>query len=174
MHQAVTDLGKARDALEKAHLARHQLHASWRQFLGQALTTWQSYTDGFKQQEADLVARIDEAKQCLNGAKETFEECRNALSEMTQTDLKLIEEGAEAMAVDAEGKEVGVVTRLQQDFELMQNHLATLKNNADALMEEDKNASVKRPRLEAVPPAVEPLAAPPGSTALQPFGGAHK
>jgi hypothetical protein len=126
MHQAVTDLGKAREALDQAHLARHQLHGSWRHFLNEALTTWQTYTEGFKQQEADLVARIEEAKQCLHSAKEVFEECRNALTDLNQTDQRLVEDAEAVMTVDAEDeREDPAVTRLQQDLESMRGHLAT-------------------------------------------------
>ena len=78
MHQSVTEVSQAREALDKAHLARHQLHTSWRAFLSEALETFQAYTEGFKQQEAALVAGIEDAKQQLIAAKETFEECRSA------------------------------------------------------------------------------------------------
>ena len=169
MHQAVTDLGKAREALDQAHLARHQLHGSWRHFLNEALTTWQTYTEGFKQQEADLVARIEEAKQCLHSAKEVFEECRNALTDLNQTDQRLVEDAEAVMTVDAEDEREDPA--VQQDLESMRGHLATLKQSAEVAAAAAEN-SAKRPRLEeAVPPAP---AATPGSGALEPFGGARK
>ena len=150
---------------------------SWRQFLGEALTTWQSYTDGFKKQEAELVSRIEEAKACLVSSKEVFEECRSALSDLTKTDQQLIE-GAEAMSVESEDKDDPSATRLQQDLEIMHGHLAALKNNAEVMMAEDQ-ASAKRPRLAEEPPLPASPAAPatpavPGSEAMKPFGGARK
>ena len=172
MHQAVTDLGKAREALDQAHLARHQLHGSWRHFLNEALTTWQTYTEGFKQQEADLVARIEEAKQCLHSAKEVFEECRNALTDLNQTDQRLVEDAEAVMTVDAENeKEDPAVARLQMDLESMQGHLTTLKQNAE-VSAAAAETSAKRPRIEEAVPAVGTAA--PGSAALEPFGGARK
>jgi len=143
MHQSVTDLSEAREALDQARLARHQLHGSWRTFLGEALETWQAYTEGFKQQETALLARIEDAKQNLNAAKEVFEECRTTLIDLSKNDQQLIESAEAAMATE-QGDDPAVA-RLQMDLDSMHGHLKTLKGNADAMAVDATSA--KRPRL---------------------------
>ena len=173
MHQSVTDLSEAREALDQARLARHQLHGSWRVFLGEALETWQAYTEGFKQQEAALLSRIEDAQQNLTSAKEVFEECRSALIDMSKSDQQLIESAEAAMAT--EQTEDLTVARLQHDLESMHGHLTALKSSAD-LMTDDPNVSAKRPRL-AVPeasPGDQDEGMPSGPGPMEPFGTARK
>ena len=173
MHQSVTDLSEARGALDQARLARHQLHGSWRTFLGEALETWQAYTEGFKQQEAALLARIEDAQQNLHAAKEVFEECRSALIDLSKSDQELIE-SAEAAMVN-EQVDDPTVARLQEDLESMHGHLTALKSSADA-MAVDSNVSAKRPRLaETKDPTGEVAAGVPSAPGpLEPFGSARK
>ena len=173
MHQSVTDLSDAREDLDQARLARHQLHGSWRTFLGEALETWQAYTEGFKQQEAALLARIEDAKQNLHAAKEVFEDCRNTLIDLSKNDQQLIESAEAVMA--AEPMEDPTVARLQQDLESMHGHLTALKSSADA-MAVDANTSSKRPRLaeprDQTGDAEDGESSKPGP--LEPFGSARK
>lgn len=173
MHQSVTDLSEARGALDQARLARHQLHGSWRTFLGEPLETWQAYTEGFKQQEAALLARIEDAQQNLHAAKEVFEECRSALIDLSKSDQELIE-SAEAAMVN-EQVDDPTVARLQEDLESMHGHLTALKSSADA-MAVDSNVSAKRPRLaETKDPTGEVAAGVPSAPGpLEPFGSARK
>jgi tRNA splicing ligase len=172
MHQSVTDLSEAREELDQARLARHRLHGSWRTFLGEALETWQAYTEGFKQQEAALLARIEEAQQNLNSAKEVFEDCRQSLIDLSKNDQQLIESAEAAMAT--EQVDDPTVARLQQDLDLMHGHLTTLKSSAEA-MAVDSSTSAKRPRLNEP----EDLTAeaedgtPSGPGPLEPFGSAR-
>ena len=116
------------------------------------------------------MARIEEAKQCLHSAKEVFEECRNALTDLNQTDQRLVED-AEAVMTAEDEKEDPAVARLQMDLESMQGHLTTLKQNAE-VSAAAAETSAKRPRIEEAVPAVGTAA--PGSAALEPFGGARK
>lgn len=172
MHQAVTDLGDAREDLDQARLARHQLHGSWRTFLGEALETWQAYTEGFKQQEAALLARIEEAQQNLHAAKEVFEECRSALIDLSKTDQQLIESAEAAMA--HEQVDDPTVARLQVDLDSMHGHLKTLKGNADAMAVDAQSA--KRPRLAEPEDLTRDTedGEPPKPGPLEPFGSARK
>ena len=173
MHQSVTDLSEAREALDQARLARHRLHGSWRTFLGEALETWQAYTEGFKQQEAALLARIEEAQQNLHSAKEVFEECRSALIDLSKSDQQLIESAEAAMS--SEPVDDPTVARLQQDLDLMHGHLTNLKSSAEA-MAVDSNSSAKRPRLNE--PADLTGEVEDGASSLpgpmEPFGTARK
>jgi chromosome segregation ATPase len=172
MHQSVTDLSDAREALDQARLARHQLHGSWRTFLGEALETWQAYTEGFKQQETELLARIEDAKQNLNAAKEVFEECRTTLIDLSKNDQQLIESAEAAMATE-QGDDPAVA-RLQMDLDSMHGHLETLKGSADALAVD--STSAKRPRLsepsDLTNDAEDGEPSKPGP--LEPFGSARK
>ena len=173
MHQSVTDLSEAREDLDQARLARHRLHGSWRMFLGEALEMWQAYTEGFKQQEAALLARIEEAQQNLHSAKEVFEECRSALIDLSKSDQQLIESAEAAMST--EPVDDPTVAQLQQDLDLMHGHLTNLKSSAEA-MAVDSNNSAKRPRLneptDLTGEAEDGAPSLPGP--LEPFGTARK
>ena len=169
MHQSVTDVSQAREALDKAHLARHQLHTSWRNFLSEALETFQAYTEGFKQQEAALVAGIEDAKQQFIAAKEVFEECRSALTDLSSSDQQLIA-GAEAAMTSDETMEDPAVARLQSDLDSMQGHLKALRSSADTMLTETP-APAKRQKL-AVEVETGDGSAVPGP--MEPFGAARK
>ena len=69
LHSAVKQLGIARAEVEEAIQARINLIASWKNFLTEAVKTWQDYTVLFQTQERVLQARIQEAQENFALAK---------------------------------------------------------------------------------------------------------
>lgn len=73
MHHAVANLGKAKGALEQAHLARNRLHGQWLGYVKESVQRWEKYITEFQQEDAALHERIGKAREHLQQAKEAFE-----------------------------------------------------------------------------------------------------
>ena len=70
LHSAVKVLGKARDNLDEALLARSNLLSQWRSFLAISLERFRQYTDHFQNQERAHQENINKVKEALLKAKE--------------------------------------------------------------------------------------------------------
>ena len=81
LYSAVDDLSAAREALDVAKLARHNLHIKWRNFLTNAVQRWQKHTADFQKEEADLTQKINAARTALVAAATSFEESKKELGE---------------------------------------------------------------------------------------------
>ena len=144
LHSAVTVMGKARDELQGAIAARSQMHSTWRTFLADSITRFQNYGKDFAQQEENLVARIQAAKQ-------SFEQAKESLS-IEKTKASSLQDAVQEVSDD--DTEIKDVVLLAPDkITEGLNHLATslqeLKSQADTLEKEEQKH--KRPRLAEEP-----------------------
>ena len=169
MHDAVELLGDAQQAFETACFARAKNLASWRQFLHLSVQRWQEYSQHFQTQERQHMDLIAQAKERVHNAQGIFKS-------MQEKGIITIDAEEDPAMMDAETtstKQEGS-TKIQQGLEHMTTALENLAKQADIEFEEDQQQK-KRPRKE--PPGEEtagpssPL--PPGSKAMEPFGGAH-
>ena len=155
LHSAVKVLGKARDTLDEALLARSNLMTQWRTFLTMSLERFRQYTDHFQEQEKTHQENIVKAKEALLQAK---------------TDYHATEEKATATTISDDEDEMRDSTKdsaskILEGLHNMTESLKQLSDQAEAehLAEEERKA--KRPRSVSK----EPASAVP--SALQPFGG---
>ena len=155
LHSAVKVLGKARDTLDEALLARTNLMTQWRTFLTMSLERFRQYTDHFQEQEKTHQENIVKAKEALLQAK---------------TDYHATEEKATATTISDDEDEMrdstkDSATMILQGLHNMTESLKQLSDQAEAehLAEEERKA--KRPRSVSK----EPASAVP--SALLPFGG---
>ena len=72
LHSAVSQLGNSKKALADLSAARSNLHSSWNTFLESAITRWVRYSEDFTQQDKDLAAQIEKAKETMKACKEHF------------------------------------------------------------------------------------------------------
>ena len=133
LHSAVTVMGKARDELQGAIAARSQMHSTWRTFLADSITRFQNYGKDFAQQEENLVARIQAAKQ-------SFEQAKESLS-IEKTKASSLQDAVQEVSDD--DTEIKDVVLLAPDkITEGLNHLATslqeLKSQADTLEKEEQ------------------------------------
>ena len=144
MYRSVTDLGKAREALDAARLGRSQNHVRWRDFLTTAVARWQEYTADFQKQEKDFMEAIENAKAALTSARERFEICKATLSE---DELKEVGDMTADDPMAEKPQEHIVGKSLQEGFETMAANLVTLQSNAVEMVAAEQQAA-KRPRLD--------------------------
>ena len=143
LYSAVDSLSAAREALDVAKLARHNLHIKWRNFLTDAVQRWQKHTEDFQKEEADLTQQIDAARIALVAAATRFEESKKELGENV-VDVEAhaaMEEASETKGKDPAGE------ALNHSLVAMRSQLVSLQASAEAMVTDEANSN-KRPRLE--------------------------
>jgi hypothetical protein len=143
LYSAVDDLTTAREALDCARLARHNLHIRWRNFLADAVVRWQKHTTDFQKEEKELTNQIEAARQALHNAVTKFEESKHELGDqVVDVDAEVtIAEGSEG----AEKDTIGVA--LQESLSTMSAQLISLQASAEAMVTDEANSN-KRQRTD--------------------------
>lgn len=145
LYNAVDDLSTARETLDIAKLARHNLHIKWRNFLTNAVQRWQKHTEDFQREESELTEQIEAAKTSLAAAVRRFENSKSELG-VQIIDVEAHAAMAEASADGAEGGKVGAA--LFDSLVAMRSQLETVQASAEAMVTEEANTSNKRQRVE--------------------------
>ena len=135
LHSAVSQLGNAKKSLAELSNARATLHQSWNGFLEAAITRWQRYAEEFAQQDKDLAAQIEKAKESVKSCKENFRDLQKLEGESKPDTEKVIS--------DEEDQQTP--SKVDVHMSQMQESLKALKGN----MEEELRVS-KRQRTDAV------------------------
>ena len=167
LYNAVDDLSSARETLDIAKLARHNLHIKWRNFLTDAVQRWQKHTEDFQREESELTQQIEAAKTSLAAAVRRFEDSKSELG-VQVIDVAAHAAMAEASTDAADGGAAGAA--LIDSLTTMRSQLETVQASAEAMVTEEANNSNKRQRVEEgfVQPA--PYSAPSATPqAMQPF-----
>ena len=81
---AAKELGQAKDELEAAIQARVNVVASWKNFLTDAVETWQEYAALFQSQEKDHQDRISAAKEIFTPAKVNVDEANEIAGDVIE------------------------------------------------------------------------------------------
>ena len=135
LHSAVSQLGNAKKSLAELSNARATLHQSWNGFLEAAITRWQRYAEEFAQQDKDLAAQIEKAKESVKSCKENFRDLQKLEGESKPDTAEVIS--------DEEDQQTP--SKVDVHMSQMQESLKALKGN----MEEELRVS-KRQRTDAV------------------------
>eukprot|EP00435_Cladocopium_sp_Y103_P025498 s1969_g6.t1 len=157
LHSAVAAHGRARKELQHAQLARHNLHAAWRNFLGQAVSQWQSYGEQFIEQERQMTERVTSAMQNLEQAKDSLAKSKSSAGVDSRDDTNASDEEMDCK------KEVSnaAADRIKETLSGLQANLEAMKTSAEQMVEEEQHA-LKRPRIEVVP-ETKPVSPPDGT-----------
>lgn len=143
LYSAVDELTTAREALDCARLARHNLHIRWRNFLADAVVRWQKHTTDFQKEEKELSEQIEAARQALQHAVTKFEDSKQELGD------KVVDVDAEAAMTEgsesAEKDTMGVA--LQESLSTMSAQLVSLQASAEAMVTDEANSN-KRQRTD--------------------------
>ena len=143
LYSAVDDLTMAREALDCARLARHNLHIRWRNFLTDAVARWQKHTTDFQKEEQDLSEQIEAARQALVQAVKRFEESKTELG-----DQAVHVDAEAAMNEDSDNVDKNAVgMALQESLTTMSAQLQSLQASAEAMVTEEANSN-KRQRTD--------------------------
>eukprot|EP00435_Cladocopium_sp_Y103_P034863 s136_g9.t1 len=141
-HTAVKEQGHARTALEDALQARSNLITSWRQFIQEAVKTWQDYTALFQNQERELQERIQKAQENFAAAKVHVDESKEAASKVAAIEIASEDEDelpvGQASASTASERISASLQNLTESLQQLQSQAANIE------IEEEKTA--KRPR----------------------------
>eukprot|EP00435_Cladocopium_sp_Y103_P036817 s356_g9.t1 len=160
LYSAVDDLSAARETLDIAKLARHNLHIKWKTFLSEAVQRWQKHTADFQQEERDLTDQIEAARLALSQAVKRFEESKTELGEQI-VDVEAEAAMQESMPVERDA----VGSTLQNSLMTMTTQLQELQASADALVVAE--TSNKRQRLSDT--GEQPGMPSPSAPAMQAF-----
>jgi len=160
MHHAVTAHGKAKKELQQAQLARLNLHAAWRGFLGHAVNLWQGYSAQFVAQEKQMAERVTAAVDALDQAKVNLAKSKQTAGVEVKDDAMTISEDDTEKDVSGPAAE-----KIKQGISNLHSSLEALKSSAEQMVEEEQQA-LKRPRTTAFAP--EPSA--PNSGEMPDFG----
>ena len=139
LHSAVKQLGIARAEVEEAIQARINLIASWKNFLTEAVKTWQDYTVLFQTQERGLQARIQEAQESFAQAKIQAAESQAVAGKLTieiKDEDEDLEEGQASTDLSA-GK-------IKEGLSTLSASLQQMKEQADAIVVEENKAKRQR------------------------------
>jgi hypothetical protein len=145
MHHAVTAHGKAKKELQQAQLARLNLHAAWRGFLGHAVNLWQGYSAQFVEQERQMAERVTAAAEALETAKVNLAQSKQAAGVEVKEDAMTISEDDTDKDVSGQTAE-----RIKEGICNLHTSLEALKSSAEQMVEEEHKA-LKRPRIDASP-----------------------
>eukprot|EP00435_Cladocopium_sp_Y103_P071671 s296_g38.t1 len=83
LQTSAKQLGDARTELEEALAARAQHIGTWKLFLAEAVKNWTEYGNLFDQHERSLQARITQAKQQFQEARDWVEEAKVAAGQVS-------------------------------------------------------------------------------------------
>ena len=139
LHSAVKVLGRARDHLDEALLARANLMSQWRSFLNTSLERFKQYAEHFKYfkaQEKEHQEVITKAREALVQAKEDYhatEEKATTISSDDEPDSK-----------DAAMLDPGV--KILEGLDMMTENLQKLTAQADQEIQAEEERKAKRPR----------------------------
>ena len=168
---AARELGQAKDELEAAIQARVNLVASWKNFLTDAVKTWQEYAQLFQSQEKDHQDRITSAKEIFVMAKTNVDEAKTVMGDVVEINDKDEEEDFQGPST------LATSDKIMESMQFLTTSLEQFRAQAEEIHVEAQSA-LKRPRIEgpevqevqmAATPA-DPAGAPPSSAAaLQPF-----
>ena len=142
LHTAVKQLGIARAEVEEAIQARINLIASWKNFLTEAVKTWQDFTVLFQTRERGLQTRIQEAQENFAQAKVQAAESQAVAGKLTieiKDEDEDIVEGSESTDLSS-GK-------IKEGLKTLSASLQQMKEQADAIVVEENAA--KRQRTES-------------------------
>lgn len=166
LYSAVDELTAARESLDVAKLARHNLHIKWRNFLSDAVQRWQKHTEDSQKEEADLTQQIETARVALSTAIKTFEESKTELGE------KVVDVETHAAMAEATEPKDSVGAALHDSIVTMRTQLETLQASADAMVTDEVNSN-KRQRLDdghgASTPSLQGGLPSTSAPAMQPF-----
>eukprot|EP00435_Cladocopium_sp_Y103_P071486 s558_g37.t1 len=164
---AVDDMRTAREALDCARLARHNLHIKWRNFLADAVKRWQKHMEDFQREDKDLTEQIELARTALSQAMQLFETSKSDIGEGV-VDV----EAEDAMNEEAKDKD-SINTALIQSMSTMTTQLVELQASAEAMVVEGEKKA-KRPRTsEGSSEAIGGMPSP-SAPALQAFANREK
>ena len=139
LHSAVKQLGIARAEVEEAIQARINLIASWKNFLSEAVKTWQDYTVLFQTQERGLQARIQEAQENFAQAKIQAAESQAVAGKLT---IEIKDEDDDF----TEGQETTNLSagKINEGLATLSASLQQMKEQADAIVVEENAAKRQR------------------------------
>ena len=107
LHKAVTVHGDAKTAVLEARQARANLHASWKQYLESAITTWRSFLEDFDKEDRRLEELIGKADMNLQAAQNSLDEAKKAATEEELKDqIETIEDEDEGLDRTAKSSQV--------------------------------------------------------------------
>ena len=138
LHAAVSQLGNSKKALADLTAARSNLHSSWNTFLESAITRWERYSEEFTQQDKDLAAQIEKAKETMKSSKEHFKSLQAPEGPPSSAPAEVI----------SDEEENALPSKVDVHMQQMQDSLKLLKGG----MEEELRG-LKRQRLDKDGPA---------------------
>ena len=157
LHKAVTVHGDAKTAVLEARQARANLHASWKQYLETAITTWRSFLEDFDKEDRRLEELIGKADMNLQAAQNSLDEAKKAATEEELKDqIETIEDEDEGLDRTAKSSQV-----MREGLKGMLDGLEQLHARTEEICVETGN---KRQRVDDGNK----------SSAMQPFGGAGR
>ena len=139
LHSAVKQLGIARAEVEEAIQARINLIASWKNFLTEAVKTWQDYTVLFQTQERGLQARIQEAQESFAQAKVQAAESQAVAGKLT---IEIKDEDDDL--VDGQQTTDLSAGKINEGLATLSASLQQMKEQADAIVVEENAAKRQR------------------------------
>ena len=139
LHSAVKQLGIARAEVEEAIQARINLIASWKNFLSEAVKTWQDYTVLFQTQERGLQARIQEAQENFTQAKIQAEESQAVAGKLT---IEIKDEDDDF--TEGQEKTDRSAGKINEGLATLSASLQQMKEQADAIVVEENAAKRQR------------------------------
>lgn len=166
LYSAVDELTAARESLDVAKLARHNLHIKWRNFLTDAVQRWQKHTADFQKEEHELTQQIENARAALSIAIKSFEESKTELGE------KVVDVEAHAAMAEANEPKDSVGAALNDSITAMRTQLETLQASADAMVTDEANSNKRQRVDDGFGPSTPSLSGGLPSTsapAMQPF-----
>ena len=148
MHNMVSRIGSAQKTLAEATRARAQLHQAWRNFLVEAVSRWNGYTEDFAGQDAALADRISKAQAALtearkNGSKFWRKEAQGS-QDVAATELVQDSEEEKEGAEDGEPMDLQVDAQIQGGIVQMKDALGTLSKTAEELAASSERIAKRR------------------------------
>jgi len=172
MHLAVNAMDNARQVYDNAVQARAQLHSQWKGFLAESLKLWQGHTANFQAQEAQLTARIQQAKDAFVLARDAMNEAKIDAAGMVPVDEKTVMVSDDEEIKDLKDVPMAAAERIATGLSNLVETMSVLHHQTEELVQEEQRA--KRPRVQPEQPGVAPSEAAPGGGALAsnapPFG----
>ena len=117
------------------------MHSTWRAFLADSITRFQTYGQDFAHQEEQLVKRIQ-------GANAAFAQAKDNLSVEKANASSLDDQVQEVSDDDVEIKDVSLASpdKITESLNHLNSSLQELKTQADLMEKEEQKH--KRPRLD--------------------------
>lgn len=142
LQAAAKSLGDARTTYEEAIVARTQHISTWKSFLAEAVKNWTEYARMFEEHEQALQARISQARDQFQEAKECLEASKTSAGNVV-TEISDDEDLPAEMEVSTSAMQI------TESMRTLSSSLQKLSKDAEAIQVEGPMA--KRPRIEEVP-----------------------